>query len=441
MNTIKLGLLLGLLVVLFSSCFNDKNKTDVLPIENETDLEINNDTEVKYSSYNGLVMTGYQGWFTAEGDGSDRGWHHYQKNGVFKPQNTSIDFWPDVSEYTKTYKTEFTSKDGSAAHVYSPYDEESVDLHFKWMKEYGIDGVFMQRFVVEIKNPKGKNHFNKVLDNALKSARKYNRAISIMYDLSGSTSADLELLVQDWEEIQNKFALFDSKINPTYLHHNEKPLLAIWGIGFNDGRKYSLADIMKLVETVSESKNNVSLMLGVPYYWRTLNRDTENNALLHSIIKKADILMPWAVGRYKSDNYQSIASEVLTGDIKWCIENNIDYVPLVFPGFSWGNLKNDTTLYNSIPRENGNFFWKQVAGAKLSGVKSLYLAMFDEVDEGTALFKCLREREAPLNGRMKFMGIEDNLATDYYLWLSGEAGKWIKGSDKYTVLKPERTIN
>jgi ferritin-like protein len=53
------------------------------------------------------------------------------------------------------------------------------------MKEYGIDGVFMQRFVVEIKNEKGKRHFNKVLENALSSSKKYERAICIMYDLSG----------------------------------------------------------------------------------------------------------------------------------------------------------------------------------------------------------------------------------------------------------------
>lgn len=35
--------------------------------------------------------------------------------------------------------------------LYSPYDEESVDLHFKWMKEYDIDSVHMQKFVGEIK--------------------------------------------------------------------------------------------------------------------------------------------------------------------------------------------------------------------------------------------------------------------------------------------------
>ncbi|RYZ94660.1 MAG: hypothetical protein EOP47_27425 [Sphingobacteriaceae bacterium] len=64
-------------------------------------------TGLKYKSYTGLVMAGYQGWFAAEGDGSERGWYHYQGNGGFFPGNTNVDFWPDITEYTKKYKSPF----------------------------------------------------------------------------------------------------------------------------------------------------------------------------------------------------------------------------------------------------------------------------------------------------------------------------------------------
>ncbi|HYH56798.1 MAG TPA: hypothetical protein VD772_09315 [Anseongella sp.] len=33
---------------------------------------------------------------------------------------------------------------------------------------------------------------------------------------------------------------------------------------------------------------------------RTLDRDTENSPALHELIKKADIILPWAVGRYEA---------------------------------------------------------------------------------------------------------------------------------------------
>ena len=148
--------------------------------------------------------------------------------------------------------------------------------------------------------------------------------------------------------------------------------------------------------------------------------------------------MPWAVGRYNQKSYEKVALNSLPKDIQWCKENNVDYVPLVFPGFSWGNLKNDTTIYNAIPRNGGDFLWTQVAGAKLTGAHSLYVAMFDEIDEGTAIFKCLRENELPINGTKKFVGLENNLDSDYYLWLTGKAGNWFRGGSGYSSVKPVR---
>ncbi|QDK79035.1 xylosidase [Spirosoma sp. KCTC 42546] len=391
-----------------------------------------------YTSCKGLVMAGYQGWFAAQGDASERGWHHYQKRGKFEPGYASIDFWPDVKDYPITYKTAFQFADGSPASLYSPFDESSVDLHFNWMKEYGIDGVFMQRFLTEVKSEKGKRHFNKVLENALKAAKKHRRAICIMYDLSGSTSADMELLVKDWEEVQQIFSLFNNQENPTYLRHNGKPLLAIWGVGFNDGRRYTTADIQVLVDRVKGPTKKTSILLGVPYYWRTMTKDTEVSDRLHPLIKSADIIMPWAVGRYKPETYATVAGSTLADDIAWCKAAKVDYVPLVFPGFSWGNLKNSPNVYNQIPRLKGDFLWQQVAGAKAADAQSLYVAMFDEVDEGTAIFKTRRENELPLNGEGKFVGIESDLGSDYYLWLTGQAAHWFHGKKGYSSQKPGR---
>ena len=87
-------------------------------------------------------MCGYQGWFRAEGDGSGEGWSHYSERGALAATTLHPDFWPDVSEYKKTYPTSLTNKDGTIARVFSSVDQSTTDLHFQWMQQYGIDGVF-----------------------------------------------------------------------------------------------------------------------------------------------------------------------------------------------------------------------------------------------------------------------------------------------------------
>lgn len=216
----------------------------------------------QYNSYKGLVMAGYQGWFNAPGDGSGRGWHHYNGSNGFRPGSCSVDFWPEVSEYKKLYKTEFTFADGKPASVFSSYDESTVDLHFKWMKQYGLDGVFMQRFVAEIRNESGLKHFNKVLNSAMKSANKYERAICVMYDLSGMQLGEEKLLLKDIDEIAKRYSLKDHAKNPSYLYHNGKPLVTVWGVGFNDNRRFDIGFMQQLMEYGGQMKEFAKLMRG-----------------------------------------------------------------------------------------------------------------------------------------------------------------------------------
>jgi len=211
-------------------------------------------------------------------------------------------------------------------------------------------------------------------------------------------------------------------------------LVSIWGVGFNDKRAYTIEDVNKLVDKLLATKK-VSIMLGVPYYWRTFGNDTQKNELLHTLIRKVDIIMPWAVGRFSINGYkQSNVAE----DIQWCKENGVGYVPLVFPGFSWANMHNDPGIYNAIPRLKGDFLWKQIAGAKEVGAQSLYVAMFDEIDEGTAIYKVSNEDKVPLNGDsgLKFVGVEENLPTDYYLWLIGQGQAGFTAKEIMIPLNP-----
>ena len=373
----------------------------------------------QYNSYKGLVMAGYQGWFNTPGDGSGRGWHHYNGRNGFRPGSCSVDLWPEVSEYKKLYKTEFSFADGKPAYVFSSHDESTVDVHFKWMQEYGLDGVFMQRFITEIRNESGLKHFNKVLNSAMKFANKYERAICVMYDLSGMQPGEEQLLLKDIAEIAERYSLKDHAKNPSYLYHNGKPLVTVWGVGFNDNRRYGLKEAAHIIDGLKSQ--GFSVMLGVPTQWRTLNGDTESDPRLHELIRKCDIMMPWFVGRYNETTYPKY-QKLVEEDIQWAKKNQVDYAPLVFPGFSWGNLKGKD--HNSfIPRNKGSFLWTQLMGAIRAGAEMIYVAMFDEIDEGTAIFKCAKK--VPV-GKSTFVPLEEGVESDHYLKLVGEAAKILR---------------
>lgn len=375
-------------------------------------------SRVRFKSIRNLVMAGYQGWFNTPEDGAGLGWKHFEKEKEFKPGRCTIDLWPDVSEYEKTYETAFKLPDETPAKVFSSYDASTTDLHFKWMKQYGIDGVFMQRFVVSIRNQKGKDNYNKILNNAVLSAEKYDRAICLMYDLSGMEAGEEDILIRDWKELCEKYKLV-SRNNNHYVYHHGKPLVAVWGIGFNDRRKYGYEQIKKIIDFLKSE--GCSILVGVPTHWRTLTIDAVSDTRLLELVKQADIVHPWLVGRFDNNTYEPYRKSI-EEDIKWCKANGKDYMPVLFPGFSWHNMKKDAPQ-NMIPRLGGRFFWKQVKGAVDAGAESLYLAMFDEIDEGTAFFKCTN---TPPVGESSFITYEGE-APDHYLWLAGEAAKYLRG--------------
>ena len=375
-------------------------------------------SRVRFKSIRNLVMAGYQGWFNTPEDGAGLGWKHFEKEKEFKPGKCTIDLWPDVSEYEKTYETAFKLPDETPAKVFSSYDASTTDLHFKWMKQYGIDGVFMQRFVVSIRNQKGKDNYNKILNNAVLSAEKYDRAICLMYDLSGMEAGEEDILIRDWKELCEKHKLV-SRNNNHYVYHHGKPLVAVWGIGFNDRRKYGYEQVKKIIDFLKSE--GCSILVGVPTHWRTLTIDAVSDTRLLELVKQADIVHPWLVGRFDNHTYEPYRKSI-EEDIKWCKANGKDYMPVLFPGFSWHNMKKDAPQ-NMIPRLGGRFFWQQVKGAVDAGAESLYLAMFDEIDEGTAFFKCTN---TPPVGESSFITYEGE-APDHYLWLAGEAAKYLRG--------------
>lgn len=403
--------------------------------------------ETAYPTYKGLVMAGYQGWFRAPQDGTNQGFGHYGTGKVFDEKHCTIDAWPDVSEYEKTYETTFRHADGSKARVFSSVDKSTTDLHFKWMKEYGLDGVFMQRFFSNTHRWDKESATNRILTNALEAASKYNRAIAIMYDLSGlrASGEDCSSIIEDWKHLVDDLKVTNQAGTKTYLHHNGKPVVAIWGVGFPD-RPYNIRTIglERLIDFLQNDPvyGGCTVMLGVPTFWRTLEADCIHDPYLHTLITKADIVLPWTIQRFTPllHNDMDRFRDLIIGDVQWCKENGVDYVPAVTPGFSWHNLSkvefpDDVKPVGSIPRQGGRFYWQQLSTAIMAGAEMIYVAMFDEVDEGTAIFKCTGNY--PVSEYAKFIDM-DGKPSDHYLWLTGEAARMLRKEKPLILKMPER---
>ncbi len=406
------------------------------------------------STLHGKIMCGYQGWFNCSGDGAGRGWVHWGRNNKFEPGFCTVDWWPDMSEYDadEKYPTGFNYADGSTAYVFSSHNEKTVLRHFSWMAEYGIDGIFLQRFATETNPGSGaRDHRDQVMLSCREGANLYKRAWAMMYDLSGLDSGtELKQKVEsDWKHLVDTYGITKDPTDAAYLHHNGKPVVAVWGLGF--GRAYEGRQSHEFIEFLKNDPTygGCTVMIGVQNSWRT-NTDT----WVRQTVDIADIISPWAVGRYGSKNtieLDNFTTHHTIPDQDWCDANGKDYLPVVFPGFSWQNLKGEK--WDHIPRLGGSFLWRQIYKAiAQGGATMIYQAMFDEVDEGTAIFKCTNDppvAEAPLVVSTPFLptgnasyppyDISDaQLPSDHYLRLVGQAGRMLRGEIEPQATMPAR---
>ena len=412
------------------------------PYQEFTDTNVDLSVSTENTSILGKVLAGYQGWFNTPTDGSNRGWQHYKTaSGAFEPGEVTVDFWPDMSEadVDEKYATPFFHKDGSLATVFSSANTKTVNRHFKWMNDYGIDGVFFQQFASNLRsnNPKGRANALVVFDNIIAGAKaNNNRLVSIMYDLSGSnaTGTMVNDIKQHWQEMANKHGVNDNT-KEYVLTYQQKPVVAIWGVGFNRTDNYDLDDIAELINYFKN--DGCAVLLGVPRSWRTPGQgDAVNNPQLLNVIKSADIVHPWTPGRYSNISGIDSHKSIIIADKAWCDAENLLYMPVVFPGFSWQNLKKSqeqSSDLNSIPRLKGDFLWRQFYNAIDSGSQTVYVAMFDEMDEGTCIFKV--DHNPPSSVESQFTNYE-GLPNDYYLWLTGKAGEALRGEITLTSAQP-----
>ena len=378
------------------------------------------------TTLNGKLMFGYQGWFGCPGDGSPlNAWEHWFRGRAPSPVTVRVDMWPDVSELAESERcnTPLMLPGGQAAQVYSAFNPATVDRHFRWLEEYELPGVFLQRFTARLDEASVLRFRDGVARNVRTAAETHGRVFAMMYDISGHPRETLVRAVEhDWMYLVDTLRITES---PQYLQHHGRPMLAVWGLGFRDraATAEQAAELIEFFKNNPEPRYRVTLLGGIPARWRTLTRDSNTEQAWAQVYRSFDILSPWTVGRFRDDeSIDRFYREEVQPDL---IETNrlgLGYMPVAFPGFSWHNM-NSTAASNAIPRRGGRFFWHQIEQALQAGTTMLYGAMFDEVDEGTAMFKLAPARDSVPTG-VPVVTLDadgEDLPSDWYLQLARQA--------------------
>lgn len=424
----KMNALLFVALCIASSCSKKGNNPPVTP---PTDTTVNHKPS-PVGDVVGKVVVGYQGWFAAIGDGSPINlyWHWTQTwEQEPSPTNTGISAWPDMREYTNTFPTNYPNlNNGQPATLFSSYSDQTVNIQFKWMKQYGIDGAALQRF-----NPNGiEGPVRDAMAAKVKTAAEANGVkFYIMYDVSGWTNMQTEIKT-DWT---NKMSQYTS--SSAYAMQNGKPVVCIWGFGFSDDNHNFTSDAC--IDVINWFKSKGCYVIGgVPTHWRDQNSDSRPDFL--SVYKDFNMLSPWMVGRIgnanESDGYYANTNKA---DEVYCRGNGIDYQPCILPGD-----------LSARQRAHGDFMWRQFYNMTRAGAQGLYISMYDEFNEGNQIVKTAESQDfVPAGPRIITDGVpgpnflaldEDGTAcsSDYYLRLTGDGAKMFKGLIPLTATRPTK---
>jgi hypothetical protein len=371
----------------------------------------------------GRMVVGYQGWFDCPDDGFGprvwRHWFHRDASGALRP---TFDLWPDMREVPpeEHCATGLVKPDGRPAPLFSSENPATVARHVRWMAEHGIEAAALQRFIGQFRDPVIRAGADRVMDNLAAAAITHRRSWFVMYDLSGLTEATAPAVLAEF----TRFAARGMLSHPAYQRHDGRPVVGLWGMGFN-GRDATAADWRHVLDAARERLGDVTLLIGVPAWWREGVRDARPGPEWQALYARAHILSPWAVGRFGDiASAERYARETLSRDHALARSRGQEVMPVIFPGFSWANLmevRGQPGRRNHIPRRCGAFYWAQARAVVNGGARLLYTAMFDELDEGTAILPIAPSRaDTPADGR--FLAADEDgcaLPSDWYLRLAG----------------------
>jgi hypothetical protein len=403
-------------------------------------------------------MLGYQAWFRCPGDGSGTTtFRHWLASGKI-----NVDQWPDTSELAVADKCDsgFDLPDGSPAYVYSNFNSRVVDLHHKWLRDYGVDGTMVQRFTNSLPANDMTSSRNVVHKHIQASSEKYGRTFNIMWDITGMAngpatrvgcSTRLVCLMQDdWKIAIND--LLKLPASDRYVKVNGKPLIVLWGFGFGS-RPGTPAEMTELINYLknnpSGSQYNATVMCGIPSDWRTTS--VYANAFLGcDIVSRWNVSTARLTSKTDTTTVDSWARNNTYQDALYAKQHNLLYMPSLYPGTSDYNRSiaehqtTDLTRFNLVPRFGGNQIWQEayhnLKYLKQAGVSTMFFgAMYDEYNEGTSMQHMADGPAGAPNGyKMIFTNFDGytQLPSDHYMKVNREIGRMLRGEIPMTSEMP-----
>ncbi len=350
---------------------------------------------VDTTSMKDKVMVGYQGWFRTPNDLEDNGWFHWCSNNSMEPANFNTDMWPELTQYEpgNLFRAgDVMTRGGQPAYLFSSTSLNTVRTHFRWMRKHNIDGAFVQRF-----HPQAGAAPEWVLRNISQAAAEEGITWAIEYDVSGmSDSTVVEKLQADWNWLVNEFDLLN---DPLYARENGKPVVFIWGLPFAD-RGFTTTNANAAVDWFLAQ--NTYVIGGIPNVWSGLDAGWQAH-----ILKYNGILVWQNQGTSDGATFRNRGQ---------------DFYPHIWPGFSWANLTktpaNPPTAYTD--RNGGQYYWTMARNwINSGGADRMFVGMFDEYDEGTAIIPMSDDPPDPVPEYGRFIDNQGK-PSDWWLMLTEE---------------------
>lgn len=389
------------------------------PVEFPEMTDINN--------FKDRTVVGYQAWFEASDD-LNSGWNHWNSGSAPAGGKQTFDIYPDINGYPEEvlFQTGYADfLNGQQALLYDGTSEEAIDTQVKWMQEYGIDGFAVSRFysgTSQVQIP-GRTK----LDYMVEAAEKYDRLFYMGYDISGiggNGLAGIRRLQFDFVlNVEEKFVP-----SPNYAQIDGKPVVSLWGFQGSEFNRYPNAEnALILINWFKE--RGYYVIGGVPD-----NNWANDTSDYKAVYEALDMITPWTVGRFNHTNAQSYLEGKYEQDRAWLDNfnaknpgNEKEYMPTLFPGFSWANWASGPP--NSTARLAGEFMWDQATLAKKYGFTSSFIAMFDEYDEGTSILKMAEDSMSIPSDQYFVTAAADGkfLSSDFYMRATGAITKMLRG--------------